>query len=186
MTQPSKCQYLSYFDRSQSDYKNNCLIMFLSFHFSSLWNDVMALNILRPRQNGHHFTDDISKCIFLNENGQISIKIPLKFVPKVPINNIPALVQIMAWCRTGHKPLSEPMTVSLLTHICITRPQWVNSMQPSDALWWHRSGSTLVQVMACCLMAPSHCLNQCWLIISVILWYSPECNFIGNAQNINP
>ena len=37
----------------------------------------------------------------------------------------------------------------------------VNSMRPSDAMWWHRSRSTLVQVMACCLTAPSHYLNQC-------------------------
>ena len=33
----------------------------------------------------------------------------MKFVPKGPINNIPALVQIMAWRRTGDKALSEPM-----------------------------------------------------------------------------
>ena len=59
----------------------------------------------------------------------IWIKISLKFVPKVRINNIPALVQIMAWCRIGHKPLSEPMMVNLLAHICVTRPQWVNSQQ---------------------------------------------------------
>ena len=49
-------------------------------------------------QNGHHFTDDIFKCIFLNENVWISLKISLKFVPKVRINNITALAQIMAWC----------------------------------------------------------------------------------------
>ena len=50
----------------------------------------------------------------------------LKFVPKGSINNIPALVQIMAWYRWGDKPLSEPMMVRLPTHICVTRPQWVN------------------------------------------------------------
>ena len=83
------------------------------------------LNSLRPRQNGCHFADDIFKCIFLNKNEWISLKISLKFVPKVPINNIPALVQIMAWRRPGDKPLSKPMIVSLLTHICVTRPQWV-------------------------------------------------------------
>ena len=88
-----------------------------------------GLNILRPRQNCHHFPDNIFKCIFLNKNGRISIKISLKFVPKVPINNIAALVQIMAWHRPGDKLLSESMTVSLLTHICITRPQWVNMWQ---------------------------------------------------------
>ena len=41
------------------------------------------------------------------------IKNSLKFVPKGPINNIPALVQIMAWRRPGDKPLSEPMSLSL-------------------------------------------------------------------------
>ena len=46
-----------------------------------------TMNTLRPRQDGRHFPDDIIKCIFLNENVQISIKIPLKFVPKGPINN---------------------------------------------------------------------------------------------------
>ena len=74
-----------------------------------------------------HFADDIFKCIFLNENGWIPIKISLKFVPKGPINNIPALVQIMAWRRPGDKPLSEPMMVRSLTHICVTRPQWVKT-----------------------------------------------------------
>ena len=43
-----------------------------------------------------------------------------------PINNTPALVQIMAWCRSGDKPLSESMVVSLPTRIYVTRPQWVN------------------------------------------------------------
>ena len=85
----------------------------------------LEINTLRPRQNDLHFADDTFKPIFLNENIRISIKILLKFVPKVPINNIPALVQIMAWRRPGDKPLSEPMMVWLLTHICVTRPQWV-------------------------------------------------------------
>ena len=71
------------------------------------------INTLRPRQNGRHFADDIFKCIFLNENVWIPIKISLKFVPKGPINDIPALVQIIAWRRLGDKPLSEPRLVSL-------------------------------------------------------------------------
>ena len=71
-----------------------------------------CLNILGPGQNAHHFAEDISKCIFLNEFVWIPIKVSLKFVPKGPINNIPAMVQIMAWRRPGDKPLSEPMMVS--------------------------------------------------------------------------
>ena len=53
--------------------------------------------------------DDIFNWIFLNENGRISIQISLKFVPKSPTDNKPALVQVMAWCWIGDKPLPEPM-----------------------------------------------------------------------------
>ena len=84
-----------------------------------------CVNTLRPRQNGRHFADAIFKCVFFKENVWIPIKISLKFVPKGPINYIPALVQIMVWHRPGDKPLTELMMVSLLMHICVTRPQWV-------------------------------------------------------------
>ena len=86
-----------------------------------------CVDILRPRQNVRHFPDDIFKCIFVNDNVWISIKISLKFAPKARINNIPAMVQIMAWRRPGGKPLSETIVVSFLAHICVTRPQWVKS-----------------------------------------------------------
>ena len=94
---------------------------------SGHWISMFIFNTLRPRQNGRHFADDTFKCIFVNENVRILIEISLKFVPKGPINNIPSLVQIMAWRRPGDKPLSEPMMISLLAHICVTRPQWVNT-----------------------------------------------------------
>ena len=68
-----------------------------------------TFNTLRQKQNGRHFPEDIFKRIFLTENYFIWIKISLKFVPNGPINNIQALVQIMAWRRSGDKPLSEPM-----------------------------------------------------------------------------
>ena len=82
-------------------------------------------NTLRPRQNGRHFAEDTFNHIFVNENIRISIKFSLKFVPKGPINNIPSLVHIMALCRPGDKPISEPEMFSLLTHICVTPPQWI-------------------------------------------------------------
>ena len=88
-----------------------------------------VVSTLRPRQHGRHFADDSFKRIFLSENIRISIKISLKFVHTGPINNVPALVQIMAWRRPGDKPLSEPMLGSLLTHICVTRPQWVKCIK---------------------------------------------------------
>ena len=115
----------SYFDNGNS---------FTGKTASLYWNgSIMPYGITRPqwvntlslRRNEQHFADDIFKRIFFNENVWISIKISLKFVPKGPINNIPALVHIMAWRRSGDKPLSESMMVSLPTHICVTWPQWV-------------------------------------------------------------
>ena len=94
----------------------NCLWVKARCQFNALW----------PRQDSHHFTEDIFKYIFLNKNVFISIKISLKD----PINNVPALLQIMAWHRPGDKPLSEPMMIILLTHICASLPQWV------EAEWW--------------------------------------------------
>ena len=54
----------------------------------------------------------------------ISIKVSPKFVPKSPINNILALVQILSWRRSGDKPLSEPMMFTD-AYICVTQPQLI-------------------------------------------------------------
>ena len=103
------------------------------------------LSTLSLRQNGRHFADDIFKCIFLYENVWSSIWISGKFVPKGPINNIPALVQIMAWCRPCDKPLSEPFMVRLPTHVCVTRPQWVLNI----FYWqWENSRETISTPLA--------------------------------------
>ena len=72
---------------------------------------------------------------------ELRFKISLKFVPKGRINNIPSLVQIMAWRRPGDKPLSEPVTVRLLTHICVIRPQWLNKIwRYVEYCYWQPSG----------------------------------------------
>ena len=104
---------------------DNYILIITAHRLNTVLILVMFINTLRTRQNGHHLPDDIFKCILLNENVWISIQISLNFVPKGPFSNITALVQIMAWHRPGDKPLSEPMMVSLLTHICITQPRWV-------------------------------------------------------------
>ena len=49
-------------------------------------------------------------------------------------------------------------------------------------IWQHRAGSTLDQVMTWCHQAPSHYLNQYWLIIIDVLWHSPESYFTGTAH----
>ena len=125
--------------RGHNDLELPCLVMLVyqfdsasMYPFNTPTTPIATLtetsfNSLRPRQNGRHFPDDIFKCIFFNENVWNSLKISWKFVPNNWINYIPALVQIMAWRRSGDKPLSGPMMVILPRHICVTRPQWVNT-----------------------------------------------------------
>ena len=55
------------------------------------------------------FVEDVFKHIFLNEIVRISIKISLKFVPMWSNQFKSALIQVMAWRRTGDKPLPELM-----------------------------------------------------------------------------
>ena len=74
----------------------------------------------------------------------ILIQISLKFVPKGSINNSPALVPIMAWRRPGDKPLSEPMVVRSPTHICVTRPQWVNRIFVNITLLFESRHNTMI------------------------------------------
>ena len=130
------------------------------------------LNTLRPRLNGHHFADDIFKCIFLNENAWLPIKISLKFVPQGPINNIPALVQIMVWCRPGDKPLSGPMLVRLPTHICVTLPQWVKSKNnESNCRPFMKRDQWIPLTKGQCFWKYFHYMTSlCWFLVMMALW----------------
>ena len=112
-----------------------------------------------------------------NENVRISIKFSLKFVPKGPINNIPALVQILAWRRPGDKPLSEPIMVKILTHICVTQPQWVKTWL-SRSKYLHKRDPIVHltgQAMGCLLWIQHH-------IYLSLQWHHNECNVISSHQ----
>ena len=61
----------------------------------------------------------------------------------------------------------------------------VNPLQPTDAIWQHRSGSTLARVMAWCLRAPSHYMNHFFFTISEIHWHSSEGNFTRDTSTLN-
>ena len=144
---------------------NKCEKWLCIFTFERLlpWSHLerRQINSLRPRQNRRNFADDIFKGIFLNENVWIWINISLKFVRKGPIDHIPSLVQIMAWRRPGDKPLSEPMMISLPTHICVTRPQWVNTTRVLIFC------DGIIQVIARCRQAISHYLSKCCRHVSL-------------------
>ena len=85
------------------------LLSYVPFCFTPLLIE-FSLNTLRPRPNGHRFTDDIFQCIFVNNFFRILIKISWKFIAGGPIDNRLALFQITAW-RRRDKSLSEPMLV---------------------------------------------------------------------------
>ena len=122
------------------------------------WIYVSFLNTLRLWQSCCHFTDNIFKCIFLNENVWIWIKISIKLIPGGPVSNIPTLVQIMAWCRSGTKPLSELMMVSLLKHICSTWPQWVKQQLPA----LHNEPQMCEKVKKFIAFWPNWAWKSCW------------------------
>ena len=101
---------------------------------------------------------------------------------------------LMTWRRKEIKLFSNNLVNGLIIHVIACDndifywltavAKWVNSLWQSDAIWWHRSGSILAQVMACCLTTPSHYLNQCWFIISEVSWHSPKSNFTASAAAI--
>ena len=80
------------------------------------------LNAFPPGQNGRHFPDDISKCIFMNEEFRILVQMSLNLVPVGPINNKSALILVMAWPQRGTNPLGEPILTQFID--AYMRPSW--------------------------------------------------------------
>ena len=145
-----------------------------------LWH--CLFNSLRPKRNRRHLADNIFKCIFLNENVLLAIKISLEFIP---IESISALGQIMAWHRPGASHylnlccvvysrihaslgLNELMVVLRYVH-CVTRFEWT---------WIYRNCRrfTICLLMYWCLLDRSvWCILMSNTHLDVILW--SVCNF---------
>ena len=133
---------------------------------------------LRPVQNGRHFADDTFKRIFLNQNVRNSIKISPKFVPKGRIRNIPSLDQIKAWCRLGNKPLSEPMTLRLLTHIYASLG--LNEILHYHNTLLHRATLRLKNKMAAILQSTFSNALSCMKI--VVFWFKFHWSLFARVQ----
>ena len=93
----------------------------------------------------------------------------------------------MIWCQNSAVCEITEIGYCLLfesCHIKVLMLTWLWAFNNSSGvIWQHRTRSTLAQVMACCLVAPSHYLNQCWLVISVV--HSSESNFTRETSAIN-
>ena len=90
---------------------------------------------------------------------------------------------LLKYTFSWHKFVRNVQTYPSLMIICSNLD--FNSLWPSYAIWWHRSGATLAQAMACSLTAPSHYLNQCWLIKSDVQRHSYKGNFATYSSAIN-
>ena len=91
--------------------------------------------------------------------------------------------------KQPHDRLTIIMGIPIHIYILIRDPglctSLIKSLWPSDAIWRQRSRSTLAQVMACCLTAPRHYLNQCLLIIDEVQWLSYSDNFTKDGSTFN-
>ena len=83
---------------------------------------------------------------------------------------------VVEWKLERHVSWGYCSVKWLRKQCCENSKKFINSLWPSDTICRHRSGSTFAQIMACWLRAPSHYLNQRWLFISKVQWYSRECN----------
>ena len=93
----------------QSKYIFSCEKMDLKMSYARCRSFCLSLTHLGGDKMDAVSQTAFSSAIFVNKNRYISIKISLKFVPNGLISNIPVLVQIMACCRPGDKPLSKAM-----------------------------------------------------------------------------
>ena len=156
-----------------------------------LWNDVHfvsaspCFNSLTPGKFEWNVRYLIFQIISVIDGWGISCELTLRWMSLDLTDDKSTLVQVMAWCRqaTNHY-LSQCWSRSLSPY-GVTRPQQVNSLWPSDAIRRQRTESTLLQLMACCLTAQSHYLNQCWLIISKVLWHSSEGIIMRRSEDTN-
>ena len=105
----------------------SCRLFITTWCSGTCKTGVVLLNSSFPGQNGRRFTDDISKCLFMNEKFCISIRISLQFAPNGQINDNAALGQVMAWRRTGDKPLPEPMLTQFTDAYICHMGRWVKA-----------------------------------------------------------
>ena len=169
LSKPLVENWKAYYDLVQlieimRNYQNACCSSWLN---SEIFEILSYFNWFHSVQNGLHFADDIFIYIFMNEKLCISIQFLLKFIPEGLIDNMSALVKVMAWHRTGDKPLPEPRLTwftdgymrplggdelthgGRVTHICISKLTIVvsdNGLSPGrrQAIIWTNAGILLI------------------------------------------
>ena len=128
MTQSQMCKWIDW----RHVYHSITIGIIYIRYILSFWvhSGIVASNYtLRPRQIAAILQTIFSNAISWMKIYYFRFEMSLKVVPEGPIYNIPALIRKMAWRQSGDRPLSELMMVSLLMHVWITWPQWVNKIK---------------------------------------------------------
>ena len=94
--------------------------------------------------------------------GIVFIIFSFSFMYLHPIQQVCTILFVPFFCIISHALIRIPKKFNIIAKLRTSR----GTNSPNDGIWWQRSGSALVQVMAWCLMAPSDYLNQYWLIIN--------------------
>ena len=143
----------------------NTTYIMVMWHWHNTW---FALTHWSPDEINNISQTTFWNVFFSMKMFEFRLKFNWIFFPKGPINNIPALVQIMAWRCPGDKPLSETMMVSLPTHICVTRPQWVNTKKSCSIeifeFWMRFQWNMFLRVQ---LMINKSVRFQCWEMMEI-------------------
>ena len=123
--------------------------------FMSFWYQEKIksrINSLVPGRRGNYFKCIIFKLIMQNTSFRAHCEIALMWMPQNFTDEKSTLVRVMAWCRQATSHYMSLCRPRSLSPYGVTRPQWVNTLWLSDAIWEHRSGPISAQVMAWCLM----------------------------------
>ena len=138
-----------------------------------------------PGQNGRHFADDIFRCIFVTEKFRILIDISLKFVPKGLVDSLdnclaPNRRQAIIWTNVDsiHWRIYAALGGD---ELCEAHP-WIDIYIVTHSLWLNyliqpqRSGSTLDQIMAWCMLGGKPLPEPIWCRLqNGATWCSFQC-----------
>ena len=150
-----------------ASYTNGIMMTYCKNTFADNWNRCWLVNSLTAGIFKGNFRYVIFKQILVIDGWGISCEIALIWMSLDFTDDQSTLVQVMAWCHQATSHYLNQCWPRSPKPYGVTRPQWVNSLWPSDATCNRRTWSTLVQVMDCHLFSakplPGPMLTYCKL-----------------------
>ena len=133
--------------------------------------------------SGHHRSDGDTVCHIHAKTSWIANRTYFNVMVWCPIHicDVCNLWFLSKYKTSGERQHHQPDNIRAIQLNLRRNDHWLMVAQWP---WRHWTWSTLVQVMVCCQAAPTHYLDQCWLIISKVLWHSHDSNFTANAHDL--